>query len=912
MKRWVLSLVSLALCLPLAGCAANRHTTSPETAEQADRERQTLGDEAWHRLHGARLPNRWFMDQRRSGDPIPPSARSRALARYRAARAGDGGATDDAPGVWVPAGPENIGGRVTALACDPNAADRIWLGAAAAGVWLSEDGGVNWIPVFDDEMPQPIGALAAHPTDSAVVYAGTGEDNGGGYSYDGEGVLKTTDGGQTWVNVGLAETRRIGQIAIDPVNPDRVFVAAGGNVFLPDQHRGVYRSTDGGQSWSRVLFVADDTGAIDVQIDPSDPNRIYAAMWTRQSTDTDVVFGGPDSGLWQSTDGGDTWSELTAGLPSSDLGRIGIAIAASDSATVYARYQNASGSYKGLWKTTDAGQSWFKVDTGPGIWRFFLASYGYYFGEVVVDPADPDHVFLLDVDWFESTNGGVSFQRLGGMHVDHHAMLIQPARWLMGNDGGFYRSTDDGGTWIHAVTLPISQAYDIGIDRLDPLRRFIGLQDNGTVRTVTGGISDWTNVHGGDGLQTEVDPTDSAYVYASSQGGAIVRSTDGGDTFLNGTNGIDGAERTNWNAPVTHDPQTHQKLYTGTIRVYRSADGAQNWTSISPNLTDGPLDAPAAPSGGGPLADFQSHLADVLRNTVTTIGVSPVDTEILWAGTDDGNVWVTDDGGAAWTRVDVPGRTEWVTRVTADPFEAQSAYVTFSGFRNGSRMPHIFRTTDLGASWTDIGGNLPEVPLNDVEPDPQWAGRLFAAGDLGTFVTDSYGQQWQPMNGGMPIVVVHDLTLHDPTRTLYAGTHAASLWTFDVEQLPIPDRDLDGSNNLEDCAPDDGGAFAGPGEVTGVVFAADKQTLSWDSAKPTAGADTLHDVARGRLGELPAGSGASESCLAGGTGDASVTDLEPPPVGDGFWYLVRASNVCAVGTWGQDSDGLTRSPAVCP
>jgi photosystem II stability/assembly factor-like uncharacterized protein len=923
MKKRILvsSGVVLTLTAALAILVTQPISTPPATTpEDVEPDWSALTAEERARIEKARsnkLPDFWFMRQRLSGDAIPAGVLGRELQRFRrdnkveSTKRADKG-VDAAPGTWTQVGPENVGGRITALALDPNDDQRVWAGAAAGGVWRTTDGGTSWTPVFDDQTYRSVGALAAHPTDSNTVYVGLGEDNGGGYSYDGDGIYKTTDGGQTWTNMGLVDTRRIGDIEIDPVDPNRVFVAAGGSVFFPDNNRGIYRSTDGGQSWSKVLFVDNETGGIEIEIDPSNPNRIYAAMWRRQGSATNIVFGGLSGGVWISLDGGDTWTKQTVnGLPTTSIGRIGLAIAPSSPNIVYARYQNDTGSYKGLWKSNNSGITWFQADTGGGIWRFFMVSWGYYFGKVRVDPQDPDHVFLLDTDWMESFDGGVTFNRRGGMHVDHHDMIVEPSLWYMGNDGGFYWSTDVGASWTHSETMPISQAYDIAIAELDTNRRFMGLQDNGTVRTTTGGTSDWQNVLGGDGLQCEVDPTNSLLVYASSQGGNINRSTDGGDTFTNGTNGI-GSERTNWNAPVEHDPVTSQKLYTGTYRVYRTVDGAQNWTPISPDLTDGPtLDEGQPVVNRDGLDRFQSHLADIVDGTVTTIDVSPLNTDIIWAGTDDGNVWVTSDGGTIWNPVDVPGRNEWVTRVTADPFQVNSAYVTFTGFRTGDRMPHIFRTTDLGANWSDVSGNLPNVPINDVVPDPLWEGRLFIGSDLGAYLTDSWGAQWDDMNGGFPISVIHDLVLHDPTRTLYAGTHSDSLWTFDLSQLPIPDRDLDGSNNLDDCAPDDGGAFAVPGEVTGVQWD-DATTLRWSSAQPGAGSATVHDVARGALAELPVGGGPSESCLVTGLGADTTTDASVPALHAGFWYLVRGANVCGTGTYGSESGGAERVTGACP
>jgi len=398
-------------------------------------------------------------------------------------------------------------------------------------------------------------------------------------------------------------------------------------------------------------------------------------------------------------------------------------------------------------------------------------------------------------------------------------------------------------------------------------------------------------------------------VYPSSQGGNINRSIDGGDSFSNGTNGIAG-ERTNWNAPVEHDPNVSQRLYTGTYRIYRTVDGAQNWTVVSPDLTD-PTDGGSLLTPRGQMSDRRSHLADLVDRTVTTVDVSPVDGNVVWAGTDDGNVWVTSDDAVNWTQVDVPGRSEWVTRVTADVFDANTAYVTFSGFRDGDQAAHVFRTTDLGANWIDVSGDLPNVPLNDVLPDPQWAGRLFVASDLGVFLSDSDGQQWIAMDGGLPFVVTHDLVLDHPARTLWAGTHARSLWSFELNQLPTPDRDLDGVDNLADCDPQDGGAFAVPTEVDGVGWS-DNVTIGWNSAAPQAGSGTVHDVLRGEVAELPVGSGAGETCLASGVSGASAVDAETGAPGAARWYLVKARNACGDGGYGVASDATPRSSAVCP
>ena len=866
----------------------------------------------------------WFARQRMSaGEPIPPGARRRALDAWRRGPKSARGKTSattslHTAGVWTFAGPTNIGGRLTALAVDPHDVDHIWAGAAAGGVFESADRGGTWTAVFDDQPLLPVGAIAAHPTDSSIVYVGTGEANGAGYSYDGDGVFRTTDGGATWQAMGLADTRRIGRIAIDPSDPRRVFVAAAGGVYVPDTHRGVYRSVDGGATWTQVLFVSATAGAIDVVIDPSDPDRIYAAIWQHYSTGDDWIAGGTDSGIWQSADGGDTWSRLSNGLPapSPTVGRIGLALAASSPQTVYALYLDDPGSFLGVYKTTNAGASWSRVDAPGGAQESIFGGSGYYFGQIRVDPANAQRVYLLDAYWARSVDGGVTWTAFTtGLHVDHHDMAILPGRLYMATDGGFYNSTNDGGVWTHSITMPITQIYDLGIDPSNTSVRFAAAQDNGSIRTKTAGLSNWVMVYGGDGLQCEVDPTSGQRVYCEFQFGGIVRSTNAGNSFSGAASGIASADRRNWMMPLVHDPITSQRLYTGTYRIYRTVDGAQSWQPLSGDLTNGPpahLTAPGTARPGG--GHGASHLASVVEGTITTIAVSRVDNRVIWAGTDDGNVWVSTDAGAQWTQADVPGRTEWVTRLEADPFSAAGAFVTFSGYRNGSPLPRIFRTTDGGATWIDISAGLPDVPLNCVNADPAAAdrGRLFVCSDLGVHVSDDFGRSWAELGTGLPAVVVQDLDLMSPTRELFAGTHARSLYRFDLTQLGAADADGDGADNTSDCDADDPGVFAAPAEVIGLELAADAVTLTWDSAAPGAGDATRHQVLRGAIAGLPVGGAGAETCASAGTTAASLSDPAAPAPGDGFWYLVRATNACGTGTWGATSAGQTRSSATCP
>ena len=836
-------------------------------------------------------------------------ARGRALAEARAR-----GQKAAAPGSWVSAGPLNIGGRATAVAVDPNNTNRIWLGTAEGGVFRSENAGVDWAPVFDGQTATAIGSITVHPVDSNTVYVGTGEDNGGGLAYDGEGMFRTTDGGGTWTSLGLAEVRRIGRIAIDPANPQRLFVAAGGDWFNRDQHRGIYRSTDGGATWQRVLYVADDAGGIDVVIDPADPSRIFAAIWQRQIHRDTWYIAGPQSGVWRSTDGGTTWSRLTAGLPTgSNVGRIGLAIARSSPNILYALVVDGDGNPSGVYKSTDSGTTWSNLNAA-------LASFGfsYYFGNIRVDPGDPNTVYILDVRILKSTNGGASFTPIAThVHPDWHDLVISGRTLIGANDAGFCRSRNGGSSWEQATTLPITQFYDLAIATTEPRHLIGGSQDNGTIRTQTGGLSDWTMILDGDGLQCEVDPTNPTLVYAEHQYGDIQRSIDGGVTFAAATAGIDVSERRNWSTPITLDPASPATLYTGWQRIYRSLDGALSWALISPDLTGGatgPATTPSRPQAGG-VRGGAAHTMSLVQGTITVVSVSPADARVLWAGTDDGNIWVSADAGSVWTKVNPPGPAYWVTDIAGDPFDARVAYLSVTGYRQGDRLPYVRATANLGATWSYLSDTLPQLPVNTLLPDPEWRGRLFLGNDAGVYLSEDGGASWSPMNGGMPYVVILDLELHAPTRSLYAATHGRSAYAYDLGQLPPADGDSDGVDNNHDCALADPGAFAPPGDIGPLMLvtgATGETILSWPGLAASAGPGTLYDVAAGDIASLAASGFAASAPFACSLTTPTTTDTSVPSAGAGTYYIVRGRNACGAGSWGRNSDGQERVSSACP
>lgn len=710
----------------------------------------------------AKIPSDWFLLQR--AWPYPDIRQSSRLAAWEQARRlrEESLALRGAGGTWVPEGPTNVGGRIVDVVCHPTDPDVCWVGAAEGGVMKTTDGGQTWIPTMDFESSLSIGDLALDPSDPQVLYVGTGEPNGGGGSvtYGGTGVFKSIDGGLTWTNVGLPESRHIGRVVVDPNAPGRVFVAVLGTLWSTSPERGLYRSTDAGGSWQQVLALTDSTGAVDVAVHPTTSSVVYAAMWERIREPNRITYGGPNSGLWRSLDGGDTWSQLGNGLPSGAVGRIGIAVTPDQPDWIYAVYSDAApGSFLGVFKSTDRGSSW--TQTNDSALADVFASYGWWFSNIRVDPNDADRVFVLGLDFYRSQNGGGSWQETSdGMHVDHHGLDFGPGVIYEGNDGGMYVSDDNGSHWTKLPDLPATQFYAIDVDHQNPWRLYGGAQDNGTNRTLTGAVNDWEHILGGDGFRPNVDPVNNAYVYAEYQGGSLYRSTNGGGSFTSAQSGLSG--RRNWSMPVELDPSNPATLYCGSNYVFRSTNRAASWSAISPDLSNGP--------GGG----------NQTFGTITTIAVAETDPNVIWAGLDDSNVWVTTNGGTSWARVDAGLPDRWITRVAVDPTAADVSYVTVSGFRWEEPLPHVFRSTDFGASWTDISSNLPEAPVNDIVVDPQSSSVLYVATDFGVYWSTDLGGSWSMLGSGLPNVVVNDLELHDPTRTLVAGTYGRSMWSLDL------------------------------------------------------------------------------------------------------------------------------------
>ncbi len=694
---------------------------------------------------------------------------------------------------WREIGPASQGGRVTDIEALPSRPATIYLGTASGGVFKSVNHGTTWTAVFDAQANLSVGDIAVSRSHPDHVWVGTGEANNRNSSPWGEGVYRSTDGGLTWEARGLADTRHVGRILIHPTNPNVVYVAALGHLFGPNEQRGLYKTVDGGATWEKVLHVDQHTGFVDLDMDPSDPAVLYAAAYQRRRRAFGFSGGGPGSGLHKSVDGGRTWRELTEGLPEGHKGRIGVDVARTDPRIVMAIVQAEGG---GVFRSTDRGETWVKVND--------LNPRPMYYSKLFIDPNDSEHVYVLGTYMHRSRDGGRTFEQLEfdqpgtygiGVHVDNHTLWIDPSdsdHVLLGNDGGFYFSFDGGGRWSIVNNLPIGQFYDVAYDMADPYNVYGGLQDNQSVygpsrtRSVKGILNQhWIVSDFGDGMVQAADPADGRYVYTSSQGGAIIRHDPRtGDRKVIKPFPTDTAEtyRFYWTSPFILSPHDPGTIHLGGNRLFTSRDRGMSWTA-SPDLTR-QLDRDTLPIMG-----VRTDSTTLSRNDgvsgyghVTTIAESPLTPGLLWVGTDDGLVQVSQDGGGTWTEVgqhvpELPRRM-FVSHVEPSAARAGRSYVTFDGHWDDDYGPHVFVTEDLGRTWRRLDRGL-EGSIHVLREHPENGDALFAGSEEGVFVSLDRGERWTRLNNNMPRVPVHDLEIHPRENDLIAGTHGRSIWILD-------------------------------------------------------------------------------------------------------------------------------------
>jgi photosystem II stability/assembly factor-like uncharacterized protein len=690
-------------------------------------------------------------------------------------------------------GPAVMSGRVAAIdAARMGGTIHLYVGAASGGVWKSVDGGVSFEPVFDDHV-QSIGAVEIDPSDPETVWAGTGESWVRNSVSIGRGVFKSTDGGDEWTLMGLGDTERIARIRIHPQDGDTVWVCATGHLWNGNEQRGVFKTTDGGRTWKKVLYVDEDTGCADIDIDPQAPDIVYAALWQFRRYPDRFVSGGPGSGLYKSTDGGETWNELTNGLPEGEKGRIAVAVAPSRPNRLYATVEAEE---TALYRSDDLGSSWERINDSSSV-----SARPFYFSHLVVDPKDHRTVYKPGQFLAISTDGGESFTSFlagaGSVHADHHALWIDPQdpkHLVLGTDGGVYVSHDQGHTFRMVASLPISQFYEVSADMEWPYNVYGGLQDNGSwmgpSRSPSGiENKDWENVGFGDGFHTYRDPADPDFVYSEYQGGQIHRlHLPTGEVREIKPYPAEGEPeyRFNWNTPVAFSPHGRADgraaVYLGAQRLLRSDDHGSSWRPISPDLTtDDPEWQRQEESGG---LSIDNSTAEN-HTTIYTISESPVEEGVIWVGTDDGNVQVTRDGGESWTLVseDLPGELPertWISEVFASPHAAGTAFVTVDGHYVGDMSTHVYRTTDYGATWTSLAKEPLEGFAHAIEQDPVNPDLLFLGTELGLWITLDGGERWVRFEGGLPdMVPVRDVAIHPRDGDLVIGTHGRGIWILD-------------------------------------------------------------------------------------------------------------------------------------
>lgn len=724
-------------------------------------------------------PSDWFYYQRAYPGTVVPEEKYHQAIEMRNAMemALRGSPIPD----WEQAGPSNIGGRIPALAVNPLNTDHILAGSAAGGVFLSTNGGTSWTPKTDFFGSLSIGALRMDPNNPNIVYCGTGESNNSTDAYAGIGMLKSSDGGHTWSHSGLDSTRHIGAIEVHPMNSNLIFVAAAGGLYSKGPHRGVYRSTDAGATWERVFHLNDSTSVTDVAIDAQNPSIVYAATYERLRGPSFRKAAGIASGVYKSTDGGNTWTRLANGLPapSNTTGRISIAVSKSNPNYVYALFKKASAAngsdntFSGFYRSTDKGANWTKMPND--ILSGELSNFGWYFGLLEVSPSDHNSVYIGDVDLLYSANGGNNWTNITNsysgsgtfveQHPDMHSLWIDPNNsnlLINGNDGGVFISENNGGSWTKCYDLPVSQFYASAIDYLNPERLIGGTQDNGTLYGRTGNAFDWEMIYGGDGFHSHVDYTNSNIIYAEYQFAGLSKSTNGGVSFSDLTNGLDLA-RTNWSTPYMLDPKIPGRLYLGSYKMHVLQSGSNTWTAISGDLTRG---------------------ANGRLGTITAISVAPDgDNRVLYVGTDDAKLSVSTNNGGSWSDVTGTLPRRYITDVVADTSNPAVCYVTVSGYNLDETNAHIFRTTNYGQNWTSISGNMPDVPVNSLVIDYSRQNTLFVGCDAGVFYTTDLGTTWKVLGAGLPNSPVFDVNLHLPTMTLVAGTHGRSMFRIDVSVL---------------------------------------------------------------------------------------------------------------------------------
>jgi photosystem II stability/assembly factor-like uncharacterized protein len=722
---------------------------------------------------------------------------------------------------WQFIGPTNISGRVTdvAVVAPKGKNYTIYVASASGGVWKTENEGTTWAPIFENQVTAAIGDIALSPSDQNTIWVGTGEHNIFRSSQAGVGIFKSTDGGKTWVHMGLADTNTIARIVVHPTNPNIIYVAAGGHEWTKNADRGIYKTVDGGKTWEKVLYVNDETGAYDLVMDPLSSDTLYAATWQRtrrkwNDPRTEASFTG--SGIWKTADGGKTWTAINTGLPEANRrGRIGIDICLTKPDVLYALVDNyeisreptpremtdsygvpSSGFIKGatVYRSDDAGATWTQTSgltpQQKSLMERHSGTYGWVFGQIRVDPNDANTVYIMGVPFSVSTDGGKTFARLRGPGADHHTLWIDPANsnyLLKGFDQGVAVSYDKGTSWRYFQDgIPVCQFFNINYDMGTPFKVYGSMQDHGSFRAPVDlgpgrdkiPAQKFENAPGGEGSNHAIDPTNPGIVYSAGFYGAISRAEYDkpgpfpGYPFTKELLPVlyenEAPLRGQWLAPFVLSPHNSNILYHGMQYVFRSLDRGDTWERISPDLT----------------TNDPATRGDIRYQTLFAISESPIKYGLIYAGTDDGRLWVTKDGGKAWQEITAGlAAGKWMSRVVASAYKLGTVYLTQNGKRDDDFTPYVWKSADYGKTWTSIAAGIPVGPVNVIREDPVDENILYVGTDMGVYVTTDGGKTWMVLGGNLPTAYVHDLIIHPRDNVIVIATHGRGMWALDADTV---------------------------------------------------------------------------------------------------------------------------------
>ncbi len=675
---------------------------------------------------------------------------------------------------WTVEGPNNIGARVNTIALHPSDSNIVYLGYSTGGAWKTINGGATWKPIFDTMAYLSIGHIAIDPQNANNIYIGTGDPNVTGYPFVGNGIYKSSDAGATWKHIGLTEQRIVSKIIVHPTQPNTIYVSTMGNPFERDDKRGLYKTTDGGTTWNKVLFVSSQTGITDIVMSPSNPNILYAAAWDRIRNNQESIITGVNAKIYKTINGGNSWTVVSDnGLPDGDLSRIGIAISGTNENVVFALYQTANSDLEGIYKTTNGGNSWDIFNVTAEVKANLTSSMGWYFGKIAVNPKNDNDISICGIHTWRTKDNGANWDNITEMdndiHVDHHVVVYKNNKIYLGTDGGAYISRDNGVSFQDLEDIPTTQLYHVDLNSNKPGLIYAGAQDNGTISGNASAPNDWKRVYGGDGFRSVFVPNDTMAFYVETQRGDIWRTDDGGKYFNSAYSGIGGLDRKSWDMPYMKS-RINKVLYCGTHRFYKAQmKSSMLWQPMSGDLTKGDL------YGGS-------------FNVISTIDESPKNANILYAGTSDGNVWCSMDGGANWSKImnGLPNR--YVSCIKAHPDSSNVVYVSFSGYKYNEKLSYLFRSNNNGQTWKSVSAGLPNLAINNICLVSDY--ELYLGTDGGVYHSQGFPNPTWQRSGDMPYVPVYDLEYDSNTKILYAATHGRSIMSIPTSELQKVDRPL--------------------------------------------------------------------------------------------------------------------------